>query len=186
MHIRLSVSVLAALVLLASNRFTLAAEQPLTRIAFGSCAKQDKPQPIWEAVVETRPELFVFLGDNIYGDTQDMEVLRAKYALLGEQPGYKKLREACRVMATWDDHDYGANDAGAAYPKRRESQQVFLDFFGVPKEDPRRTQEGVYSAHLFGPPGKRVQLLLLDVQGGVVLQQRVMLSQLQATKGGVR
>src|SRR6187431_3829625 len=61
----------------------VAADPPVvSRIAFGSCAKQDKPQPIWDAVVETKPELFVFLGDNIYGDTADMDVLRAKYQLL--------------------------------------------------------------------------------------------------------
>ena len=38
------------------------------RIAFGSCCDQDKPQPIWDAIIETQPELFIFLGDNIYGD----------------------------------------------------------------------------------------------------------------------
>ena len=47
---------------------TAAAEEPLSRISFGSCAKQDKPQPIWDAVVAGRPELFIFLGDNIYGE----------------------------------------------------------------------------------------------------------------------
>ena len=38
----------------ASNRVLnyFADKSPLvTRIAFGSCAKQDKPQPIWEAIV---------------------------------------------------------------------------------------------------------------------------------------
>ena len=139
-------------------------DQLLSRIAFGSCAKEDKPQPIWDAVVETRPELFLFLGDNIYADTADMEVLRAKYRLLGEQPGYRKLLEACPVMATWDDHDYGADDAGADYPMRRESQQVFLDFFGAPQDDPRRKREGVYHSRVFGPPGKRVQVILLDTR----------------------
>lgn len=139
-------------------------EAPLSKIAFGSCAKQDQPQPIWEAVVETEPQLFVFLGDNIYGDSEDMDVLRAKYALLADQPGFKKLRQTCPVVGTWDDHDFGANDAGAEYPKKRESQQVFLDFFGVPKDDPRRKQEGVYSARVYGPTGKRVQLILLDAR----------------------
>lgn len=139
-----------------------AEKKPLSRIAFGSCAKQDKPQPIWDAVVEGKPELFVFLGDNIYADTQDMDVLRAKYRLLGEQPGYVKLKKTCPVVATWDDHDYGANDAGAEYPKKRESQQVFLDFFDVAKDDPRRMQEGVYSSQVYGPAGKRVQVVLLD------------------------
>lgn len=155
-------SVLGLLLLVASTSARAGEEPILSRIAFGSCAKQDKPQPIWDAVVETKPQLFAFLGDNIYGDTQDMDVLRAKYKLLGDQPGYQKLKATCPVIATWDDHDYGANDAGAEYPKKRESQQIFLDFFGIAKDDPRRKQEGVYSAHLFGPKGKRVQVILLD------------------------
>jgi len=141
-----------------------AEEPPLSRIAFGSCAKQDRPQPIWDAVVETEPQLFVFLGDNIYADTEDMDVMRGKYRLLGEQPGYRKLKETCPVVATWDDHDYGANDAGEEYPRKRESQQVFLDFFEVPTDDARRTREGVYHAQVYGPAGKRVQLILLDTR----------------------
>lgn len=146
------------------SRPALSQETPLARIAFGSCAKQDQPQPIWDSVVAIEPELFLFLGDNIYGDSEDMDVLRQKYALLDAQPGYKKLRKVCPVLATWDDHDYGANDAGAEYSKKRESQGLFLDFFGVSSDDPRREQEGVYSAHVFGPPGKRTQIILLDAR----------------------
>ena len=71
------------------------------RIAFGSCARQDKPQPIWDAVLASEPDLFVFLGDNIYGDTRDPTVLRAKYAQLAAQPGFKRLRERVPVLATW-------------------------------------------------------------------------------------
>lgn len=142
----------------------LAQEAALTRIAFGSCAKQDKPQPIWDAIVELKPQLFLFLGDNIYGDTTDMEELKAKYKLLGNQPGYQKLKQTCPVLATWDDHDYGANDAGADFPMKRDSQRVFLDFFEAPKDDPRRSREGVYSAQVFGPVGKRVQVILLDTR----------------------
>lgn len=153
---------LCCAVLITSFAFVRADEPVVSRIAFGACARQDKPQPIWEAVVATRPQLFLFLGDNIYGDSEDMAVLKAKYQLLGQQPGYQKLKQTCPVLATWDDHDYGVNDGGAEYPKKRESQQVFLDFFEVPAQDARRQQEGVYSAHLFGPPGKRIQVILLD------------------------
>jgi alkaline phosphatase D len=141
------------------------AEEPtLSRFAFGSCAKQDRPQPIWNAVVETAPQLFVFLGDNIYGDTEDMSLLRERYQLLGNQPGYRKLKAACPILATWDDHDYGVNDGGSEYPKKRESQQAFLDFFDVPQDDIRRTREGIYSAQVSGPAGRRVQIILLDTR----------------------
>jgi alkaline phosphatase D len=141
-----------------------AAQRTISRIAFGSCAGQDLPQPIWEHVVRSRPELFLFIGDNIYADTEDMEVMRAKYAKLAAVPGFQKLRKTCPMLATWDDHDFGVNDGGADYPKRVESQQVFLDFFGEPKDSPRRKQEGVYAAATYGPPGKQVQIILLDTR----------------------
>ena len=57
--------VLAALLL---GGQVVAEEAPLTRIAFGSCSHQQKPQPIWDAVLAYRPELFIFIGDNVYGD----------------------------------------------------------------------------------------------------------------------
>lgn len=139
-------------------------EKPVTRISFGSCAKEDKPQPIWDAIVAGRPDFFLFLGDNIYGDSSDMNVLKAKYERLGSQPGFAKLRQSCPVFATWDDHDYGADDSGAEFPMRRQSQQVFLDFFQVPKNDLRRTRDGVYWSSVFGPAGKRVQIILLDAR----------------------
>jgi alkaline phosphatase D len=139
-------------------------KSPLTRIAFGSCVHQDKDQPVWNPIVASKPQLFLMLGDNIYADTQDIEVMRAKYAKLAAQPGYKKLRELCPQMATWDDHDYGGDDAGADYPKKKESQEAFLDFFNFPKDHPLRKQEGIYTSAIHGPEGKRVQVILLDTR----------------------
>jgi alkaline phosphatase D len=136
----------------------------LRHIAFGSCADQNRPQPIWDAVLAKRPDLFIFVGDNIYADTEDMELMRAKYAKLAAKPGYQKLLETCPVLATWDDHDYGANDAGAWYPKKAESAQIMLDFFGVPADSPRRQRDCVYGAYRFGPEGRRVQVILLDTR----------------------
>lgn len=147
--------------------FALAQEaptEPLKRISFGSCAKQDQPQPIWEAIVSGKPELFILLGDNIYGDTNDMQLLRRKYRQLEDQPGFVKLRQQCPVIATWDDHDFGRDDSGAEFELRRESQQVFLDFIQADAKDPRRQREGIYWSQTYGPPGKRVQVILLDAR----------------------
>ena len=120
---------------------------PLTRIAFGSCNDQTAPQPLWGPIRATNPDLWVWMGDNIYGDTSRMAALDSMYARQKRHPGYRALRESTRVIGTWDDHDYGANDAGRSYPKRDSSQMKLLDFLGVPKDDPRRDREGVYSAH---------------------------------------
>jgi alkaline phosphatase D len=66
------------------------------------------------------------------------------------------------VVGTWDDHDYGQRDGGKDYAHKAESQRLLLDFLDVPKDDARRSQEGVYSSATFGPPGKRVKIVLLD------------------------
>lgn len=137
---------------------------PLLHIAFGSCSRQDLPQPLWSPILDSRPDLWIWLGDNIYGDTEDMSLLAAKYAQLKGHPGYVQLLGQVPVVGTWDDHDYGRNNAGREYPMRAESQQLFLDFFDVPDTDPRRDIEGVYSAHTFGPAGQRVKVILLDVR----------------------
>ena len=149
---------------LTSNQLRANDSQVLSRIAFGSCAKETKPQPIWNSIVKTKPQMFLFIGDNIYGDTEDMAVLKKKWSMLGAVPGFKKLRQTCPILATWDDHDYGANDAGVEYKKKRESQKIFLDFFNEPADSPRRTREGIYDAKLFGPKDKRIQIILLDTR----------------------
>ena len=46
----------------------------MARIAFGSCANQNAPQPIWDAVLAYRPEVFLFVGDNVYGDGPSPEL----------------------------------------------------------------------------------------------------------------
>ena len=140
------------------------AQELIDVIAFGSCAKQQRPQPVWEHVLAHQPDVFLMIGDNVYADTEDEAKMREAYAQLGAQPGYAKLRQAVPVLATWDDHDYGKNDAGAEYPQRDMSQRVFCDFFGIPKDDPRRKQQGVYHAQTLGPEGRRVQIILLDTR----------------------
>ena len=136
----------------------------LTRIAFGSCAKSDKPQPIWDAILASEPDLFIFLGDNVYLDTRDPAVMRRKYAELAAQPGFQRLKATVPILAIWDDHDYGENDAGADYPMKEETRTQFLDFFGEPADSPRRTRDGIYTAHVFGPEGRRVQIILPDLR----------------------
>lgn len=137
---------------------------PLERIAFGSCARQDQPQPIWEAVLAHRPDLFVLAGDNVYADTTRAEEFRAAYQALADHDGFARLREEVPIVATWDDHDFGANDAGADFPAREVSERAFLEFFDVPHDDPRRERPGIYTARRYGPPGKRVQVILLDTR----------------------
>ena len=112
-------------------------------IAFGSCNRQNLPQPMWDVIAKDKPNLWLWLGDNIYGDTDDMTVLKGKYDLQLNSEGYKKFAANTKVIGTWDDHDYGRNDAGIGYPHKIESQQLALDFLNVSKESPLRKIEGL-------------------------------------------
>lgn len=134
----------------------------LSRIGFGSCIHQSDSQLIWYKVIEKQPELFVLLGDNIYGDTKDMELLRQKYEMFGSKPGYIELQKKTPVIATWDDHDYGKNDAGKEYPMKEESKKIFLDFFKEPQASERRKHAGVYTSYEYGVDGKKLQIIMLD------------------------
>lgn len=136
----------------------------ITRIAFGSCFQQDKPAPVWNVIADMNPDIFLFIGDNIYGDTEDMSVMRAKYDLLNAHKGYQRLKRTCPVLATWDDHDFGVNDGGADYPMRVESEKEFFRAFNEPLDSPRRKRPGVYMTKTFGPQGRRVQFILLDTR----------------------
>ena len=137
-------------------------QKPLTTIAFGSCSDQKRPQPLWDDIVAQKPDVWIWLGDNIYGDSESMDTLRAKYARQKSNPVYQQLRQSTPIIGVWDDHDYGVNDGGKEYPKRKESQQVMLDFLDVPANSPLRRQEGAYSARTYGPKGQRVKVILLD------------------------
>ncbi|KAL0916057.1 hypothetical protein M5K25_013539 [Dendrobium thyrsiflorum] len=160
----------------------------VTRIAFGSCANQSAPQPIWNAIIDFDPQLFIWLGDNIYGDNRrplrvfgreatvgplkntprffpsEESEMRRRYQLAKAQPGYSQLRKRAQVIGTWDDHDYGLNDAGKEFSEKNTSQRLLLDFLDEPEDSARRSQAGVYASYLFGPKGKQVKVILLDTR----------------------
>jgi alkaline phosphatase D len=145
---------------------TLAESPPLERIAFGSCADQRLPQPIWNAIFAFKPELFIFAGDNVYGDVSsaDMIELKQAYATAGKLEAFQQLRSSDRNLATWDDHDFGINDGGGDFPYKELAKTLFLDFWRIPEGDPRRSRPGIYYEKVFGPQGKQIQIILLDTR----------------------
>ncbi len=131
---------------------------------FASCNDQKMEQPLWKPILETRPDVFVWGGDNIYADTKDTAKMKRDYALLLANPGYKKLTKQTKIIGTWDDHDYGINDGGKEWEIKADAQKFFLDFLKVPKESPRRNQEGVYTAEVFETPKGKIKIILLDTR----------------------
>jgi alkaline phosphatase D len=133
-------------------------------IAFGSCNKHGVSNLLWDDILDVNPDVWVWGGDIIYADTDDMKIMSGMYDAQNQVEGYKMLRSKVPVVGTWDDHDYGLNDGGAEFHAKKESQQMLLDFLGVAKDDPRRKQEGVYASHDYDLPKGKVKIIILDTR----------------------
>jgi alkaline phosphatase D len=147
----------------------LLVEPAVQRLAFGSCFKSQRDgHAIFDAVLDTRPDLFIYAGDTVYPQQEtadpDLPSLRAAYAALAEVEAFSRLRRAVPVLPVWDDHDYGMNDGGADFPARAASEALFEDVWDLAADDPRRARDGVYHGLTLGPPGQRLQLILLDTR----------------------
>lgn len=149
-------------------------DQPLQTIAFGSCNRDELPQPLWPVIAKNNPDLWIWAGDNIYADwyegpkgnkksfTVDRAWITERYAAQFNHPAYAQFRRQTNILGTWDDHDYGRNNAGASYKLKEITRDLALSFLEVPIGDPRWTRPGLYGAYDFGPPGRRTKIILLD------------------------
>lgn len=138
--------------------------QTITRIAFGSCSSPEVAQPIWSAVEDAAPDIWIWTGDVIYADTTDIRRHRKLYDMQSNYPRYQDFRDERQVLGTWDDHDYGKNNSGKEYPIKELSQSAFLDFLEEPSSSPRRDRKGVYASYLYGTEDERLKIILLDVR----------------------
>lgn len=134
-------------------------------IAFGSCDNQRLNNPLWEKIDENKVDVWIWGGDNVYCDTNDMLVLKDCYEAKKKDVRYQAFTKNKIITGTWDDHDYARNDGGEEFEHKKESQQLFLDFMDVGKNSPRRKQEGIYSAiTLKNKNGKTVKIINLDTR----------------------
>lgn len=147
--------------------------KPMTRIGFGSCLKEKQEMTIWPLIGEEDPDLFVFLGDNVYGDAYPndplfddpaMPKMVGAYEELATRNEFTEFRADTPMMYAWDDHDYGKNDGGAEYKFKDKAKELFLQAWDIPADDPRRSREGLYMSKIVGPQGQSVQMILLDTR----------------------
>ena len=142
-----------------------AAEKPLQHILFGSCLDTHE-HPMLDRTLTLPCDLFLFLGDNVYADKggAGISFMREKYGLLKNSAFFRGLRAKSPILATWDDHDFGVNDGGGDFPLKQEAQTEFWHWLDEPLESPQRQQPGIYHSRLFGPEGRRVQVIMLDTR----------------------
>lgn len=150
------------LLFLTQATISLGQNGKIDRMAFGSCNRQDAPQPLWKPILVDRPDLWIWMGDNIYGDSPVMDTLRAKYSRQNANPDYQLLKASTPIIGVWDDHDYGINDGDKRFAQKKESRDLMFDFLTVPADAPERKREGAYASHTYGEGEHQVKVILLD------------------------
>ncbi len=144
----------------------------LTRILIGSCNDEEEQSPVMQTLARQDADLFLMIGDNVYGDRDgraytnndpDLGELRESFAELAADPAFQAVRAKHPMMVAWDDHDYGANDAGGEFVFRRFAERIHEVFWGLDTQDVG-AWPGTYYARSFGPQGQRVQVIMLDTR----------------------
>ena len=143
----------------------LASETVLTRFAFGSCVNESRDMKFWDVIAAQKPQAFLLIGDNVYGDTRptngaDIPTLGASYKKLSSRVEFDRFRRSVPMMTAWDDHDYGANDAGGAFAFKEWAENIYETYWS--SSDEVKSRSGVYESRIVGPEGKRVQFIMLD------------------------
>ena len=134
------------------------------KIGFGSCLDQDKAMPIFDAIEEENLDLFLMLGDNVYGDSEEEDLKELRLAYETQSKNFEKMNLNFPFEAIWDDHDYGMNDAGVEYPYKKKSKELFLNFWNISLDDARRFREGLYFEKRQKINNKILQIIFLDTR----------------------
>tara|TARA_E500000178_G_C16873717_1_gene685660 strand:- start:82 stop:1038 length:957 start_codon:yes stop_codon:yes gene_type:complete len=146
------------------------------KFGLGSCLDQDYPQPIWNSIEKEELDYFIFLGDNVYGDSPFGDLRKMKRAYDKQKKVLPSFLNDLEVYAIWDDHDYGLNDGGSDYKNKIDAEKLFLDFWEISQNDPRHKREGIYFSTEKIFFDKKFKLIFLDT--------RFFRSKLLGEKGG--
>ena len=149
------------LLLISSSNFIYAES---IKIGLGSCLDQDYPQPIWQSIKKEDLNYFIFLGDNVYGDTRYGSLRKMKSAYDKQKKVLPDFLNDIFIFSIWDDHDFGINDGGADYRFKRQAQELYLDFWDITKDDDRSNREGIYFSKNEIFFNKKFKFIFLDTR----------------------
>jgi alkaline phosphatase D len=133
-------------------------------IAMGSCNKQERSMDYFHQVNKIDPNIWLWLGDNIYADHMSYDQKKAAYNKVKRHPGYQKLISKADVYGIWDDHDYAFNNADRTYQYKEQSKQLFFKFMGYQQNSPLLSREGIYKKINLPHNQLNIELYLLDTR----------------------
>lgn len=138
---------------------TLETGKSQARFIVGSCmsdshAFEHARAKIWDQMLTHNAEFLILLGDQVYVDDFDF-VKRNEVSEFDIWTRYidsfRKIplfqnRQLIPIFSTWDDHDYGTNNADKTFKSKAAAKMIYTAFFGGEpiKDVVSLSQEGVY------------------------------------------
>ncbi len=153
---------------------------------FGSCLGGQgycrDPQTGWEifdTMLTTQPDFFVFSGDMIYGDsvcpvpenvpgaeevTRDLEAFRGRYKYHLEDESYAAFLAQTPTYASWDDHEVIDDFSGPALSKINpqllaDGRQSFFEYWPL-----QAAEDGSKQIYRSIPYGDYAEFIILDTR----------------------
>ena len=131
----------------------------VTRLAVGSCAREDAGSAeVWRRMSALDPHAVVLLGDTPYIDSTVLDVQRTRYSEFAAVPDFASLLRTKPLYATWDDHDFGANDTDGRLDGKDDARRAFIEYHANPSYG--ENGQGVYTKFKRGG----VEVFLLDTR----------------------
>ena len=140
----------------------LYSNQEILTLGFGSCLHQDRSMAILKTIERKELDLFMFIGDNVYGDQEDGELDKLIRAYKQQFNNLENFLQNVSTEFIWDDHDFGLNDGGSNYRYKDSAKELFLETWKIPSKDPRRLRDGLYFDKMIKKSGLKVHLIFLD------------------------
>ncbi len=138
---------------------TAQAVPTVIRLAIGSCAREaEGDRAVWRRMAALEPHAVVLLGDTPYIDSTDLAIQRRRYGEFAAVREFGDLLRSRPLYATWDDHDFGANDSDGRLAGKEDARRAFIEFHANPSYGDGR--EGVYTKFRMGG----VEVFLLDTR----------------------
>ena len=120
-------------------------------VATGSCARfaEDPDQVVWRSVAAANPNLFIWLGDNIYGDSGEPSTLNGEYQRQRNVITFQPVGRAIPQIAIWDDHDSGLDNGDGSSPFKDSALKSFRNYWANPAYGLEDTP-GVFFEYRYG------------------------------------
>jgi alkaline phosphatase D len=129
------------------------------RIAIGSCAREDAgSRAVWNRIAAENADAVVLLGDTPYIDSTEVAVQTRRHREFTAVAEYQELLRSRPCWWTWDDHDFGGNNAMGLLPGKENSRLVYTRY--RPQATYGDGRNGIYTSARFGP----VEMFILDTR----------------------